>query len=57
MYSKSSIHSFDEELELYKMLDLDADGEADIDVNVDKDTGDILMGWMYYNKYTTYAYC
>ena len=57
MYSKSLIHSFDEELELYKMLDLDADGEADIDVNVDKDTGDILMGWMYYNKYTTYAYC
>jgi len=35
-YSRSSIHSFDEELELYKMLDLDANGK---DVNVDEDTG------------------
>jgi len=26
MYSRSSIRSFDEELELYEMLDLDADG-------------------------------
>jgi hypothetical protein len=44
MYSRSSIRSFDEELELYEMLDLDADGEEDVDVNVDEDTGDILMG-------------
>jgi hypothetical protein len=44
MYSKSSIRSFDEELQLYEMLDLDADGEEDVDVNVDDDTGDILMG-------------
>jgi hypothetical protein len=43
MYLKSSIHSFDEELQLYKMLDLDAEGEQDIDVDVDNDTGDILM--------------
>ena len=44
MFSKSSICSFDEELQLYEMLDLDADGEEDVDVNVDDDTGDILMG-------------
>jgi hypothetical protein len=44
MYSRSSICSFDEELELYEMLDLDADGDEDVDVNVDEDTGDILMG-------------
>ena len=44
MYSKSSMCSFDEELQLYEMLDLNADGEEDIDVNVDDDTGDILMG-------------
>jgi hypothetical protein len=44
MHSKSSMRSFDEELQLYEMLDLDADGEEDIDVNVDDDTGDILMG-------------
>ena len=44
MFSKSSIRSFDEELQLYEMLDLDADGEEDVDVNVDNDTGDILMG-------------
>jgi len=44
MYSKSSICSFNEELELYKMLDLDAEGEDNVDVDVDDDTGDILMG-------------
>ncbi|KIL56341.1 hypothetical protein M378DRAFT_181993 [Amanita muscaria Koide BX008] len=43
MYSKSSIRSFDEELQLYEMLDLDAEGEDDADVDVDDDTGDILM--------------
>ena len=44
MYSRSSIRSFDEELEQYEMLDLDADGDGDVDVNVDEDTGYILMG-------------
>jgi hypothetical protein len=44
MFVKSSIHSFDEELQLYEMLDLDVDREQDIDVDVDDDTGDILMG-------------
>jgi hypothetical protein len=44
MFVKSSIRSFDEELQLYEMLDLDADGEQDIDVDVNDDTGDILMG-------------
>jgi hypothetical protein len=44
MYSKSSIRSFNEELQLYEMLGLDADGKEDVDVDVDDDTGDILMG-------------
>jgi len=44
MYSKYSIHSFNEELELYEMLDLDAEGKDNVDVDVDDNTGDILMG-------------
>ena len=44
MHLKSSIRSFDEELQLYEMLDLDAEGELDVDVDVDEDTGDVLMG-------------
>jgi hypothetical protein len=44
MYSRSSIRSFDEELELYEMLDLDTDGDEDVDVNVDENTGDKLIG-------------
>jgi hypothetical protein len=44
IYSRSSMRSFDEELELYKMLDMDAEGEEDeVDINVDNDTGDLLM--------------
>jgi hypothetical protein len=39
MFVKSSICSFDKELQLYEMLDLDADGEQDIDVDVDDNTG------------------
>jgi hypothetical protein len=41
MFSRSAIQSFDEELELYEMLDLDAEGVEDIGVNVDDDIGDI----------------
>jgi len=44
MYSKSSIRSFNEELQLYEMLDLDAEGEDNVDVDVDDNTEDILMG-------------
>jgi hypothetical protein len=43
MHSRSAIHSFDEQLQLYEMLDLDAEGKDDVDVNVDDDTGDLLM--------------
>jgi len=44
MYSKSSICSFNEELQLYEMLDLDAGGKDNAGVDVDDNTGDILMG-------------
>ena len=44
MYAKSPLRSFDEELELYELLDLDATGEQDADLDVDGDTGDILIG-------------
>jgi hypothetical protein len=44
MYAKSPLRSFDEELELYELLDLDAVGEQDADLDVDDDTGDILTG-------------
>lgn len=43
-FARSSIRSFEEELELYEMLDLDAEGEEDIDLNVDETTEDILAG-------------
>ena len=43
MHARSAICSFDEELQLYKMLDLDAEGEEDVGVDVDDDTGDLLM--------------
>ena len=45
MFLKSSICTFDEELQLYEMLDLDAEGkEGVIKFDVDNDTGDILAG-------------
>ena len=36
--------SFDEELKLYKLLDLDAEGEEDADVDIDDSTGKLLVG-------------
>ena len=44
LYAKSPRRSFDEELELYELLDLDAQGEDDVDLNVDDSTGAILHG-------------
>jgi hypothetical protein len=52
MHARSAIRSFDEELQLYEMLDLDAEGEVDVGVDVDNDTGDLLMNWMYYDIVT-----
>jgi len=49
MHTRSAIRSFDEELQLYEMLDLDAEGEEDVGVDVDDDTGDLLMNWTYYS--------
>ena len=43
MHARAAIRSFDEELQLYEMLDLDAEGEEDVGVDVDNDTGDLLM--------------
>jgi hypothetical protein len=44
IFARSAIWSFDEELELYEILDLDTEGEKDIDVDVDDNMGDILLG-------------
>jgi hypothetical protein len=44
VYAKSAHRSFDEELELYELLDLDAEGEDVADIEVDDTTADILMG-------------
>jgi hypothetical protein len=43
-YAKSARRNFDEELELYELLDLDAEGEEDVDVDIDDSTADILIG-------------
>lgn len=43
IYEKTTRHSFDEELELYKLLDMDAAGEEEVDVDID-DTADIMLG-------------
>jgi hypothetical protein len=43
-YAKSARRSFDEELELYELLDFDAEGEEDVDIDVDESTADILIG-------------
>jgi hypothetical protein len=45
-YEHAVRRSFQEELELYELLDLDAEGEeeADVDVDVDDTTGEILIG-------------
>ena len=44
MYAMSPLCGFDEELELYELLDLDAVGEQDADLDVDDNTGDISIG-------------
>jgi hypothetical protein len=44
MYEKGALRNFDEELELYELLDMDAEGEDDIDVRVDGFTEDLLLG-------------
>ena len=42
-FSKSAVRSFDEELELYELLDLDAAGEDDIANDLDEDTAEALL--------------
>ena len=42
-FSKSAVRSFDEELELYELLDLDAAGEDDIANDLDEDTVEALL--------------
>ena len=43
-YEKVVWHSFDEELELYKVLDMDVEGEEEANVDVDDSTGELLLG-------------
>ncbi|KAG6913948.1 hypothetical protein DXG01_003329 [Tephrocybe rancida] len=43
-YAQVAKLSFDEELDLYELLDLNADGEDDVDVSVDESMDDILIG-------------
>lgn len=43
LHTRSTMTSFDEELALYKVLDLDAEGEDDPDISVDDSTVDILF--------------
>ncbi|GLB43960.1 putative protein of unknown function (DUF 659) [Lyophyllum shimeji] len=43
-YGRAAVLSFDEELELYELLDLDAEGEEDVDIAVDESMADILLG-------------
>ena len=42
-FSKSAMQSFEEELELYELLDLDAGGEDDIANDLDEDTAEALL--------------
>jgi hypothetical protein len=42
-FSKSAMRSFDEELELYELLDLDAAGEDDTANDLDEDTAEALL--------------
>jgi hypothetical protein len=43
-YERAAQRTFDEELELYELLDLDAEGEEQANIDVDDSTGEILIG-------------
>ena len=44
VYETAARRSFDEELELYELLDLDAEGEEEANIDVDDSTGELLVG-------------
>jgi hypothetical protein len=44
MYSKTPQRSFEEELELYELLDLDGEGGEDANIDVDDSTAEVLLG-------------
>ena len=44
VYKTAAQQSFDEELELYELLDLGADGEEEVNIDVDDSTGKLLVG-------------
>jgi hypothetical protein len=44
VYETAAQRSFDEELELYELLDLDAEGEEEANIDVDDSTGELLVG-------------
>jgi hypothetical protein len=44
VYENAAQWTFDEELELYELLDLDAEGEEEANIDVDDSTGELLIG-------------
>ena len=42
--TKHAQHNVEEELALYKLLDLDTEGEDDVDVEFDETTEQVLIG-------------
>ena len=44
IYEKTARRSFDEELELYELLDMDAAGEEEADIDIDDSTADVMLG-------------
>lgn len=43
LYESVARRNFDEELELYELIDLDGEGEAEIDIDLDESTGEMLF--------------
>jgi hypothetical protein len=44
VYENVAQWTFDEELELYELLDLDAEGEEEANIDVDDSTSELLIG-------------
>jgi len=44
IFEGHALRTFDEELEIYQLLDLDAEGEEDVDIDVDEITAQTLLG-------------
>ena len=44
IYEKTAQCSFDEELELYELLDMDATGKEEADIDIDDSTAEVMLG-------------